>query len=150
MRHFRFRAQAALDLRRREDDEAKRAYALAERDLFAAVAGMQEAEARLNAARETLATVMNAPSAIGEVQWHRSWILKLDQDRRACAARVVACQELRVKRHAERLETHKRVEALERFKEKAAAAHTRAEDEEARKALDELGTMRFVSRARAV
>ena len=150
MRRFRFRAQAALDLRHREDDEAKRAYALAERDLFAAVAGLQDAEARVNTARETLAAVMSAPSVIGEEQWHRSWILKLDQERRACAVRVTACQELRVKRHAERLETHTRVDALERFKETAATAHARAEDAETQKSLDELGTMRFVSRARAM
>jgi flagellar export protein FliJ len=47
------------------------------------------------------------------------------------------------------LETKRRCEALERFRDKALAAHRAAEDAEERKIIDDLATQRFVLRERA-
>jgi hypothetical protein len=83
---FRFRAQAALDLRRREDDLAMAALARAEAGLRAATARLRETEARAADARAQCAGLMQQGTLTPEYLWYRSWIVRLDRERSAAAA----------------------------------------------------------------
>jgi flagellar export protein FliJ len=145
---FKFRAQAALDLRRRENDDARRAVARAETDLRTAQQLLAQIEARARDARIQCAAVMIKPGGTAELQWYRSWIGRLDRDR-SSAAKVVADREAALARaqEAQRL-TGQRLESLERFKEKAMDAFAERGRAEERKFIDALATMRFTGRSR--
>jgi flagellar export protein FliJ len=148
MSRFKFRAQAALDLRTREDDEARRALARAETDLRAARQLLEQVEERAREARTQCAAVMQQAGAAAELQWYRSWIVRLDRDR-TLAAKAVADREGAVKRAQEtQKRTRQRVESLERFKEKAVTAFEQRTLAEEQKFIDALATMRYVSQAK--
>lgn len=142
---FRFRAQAALDLRQRELDAAQRELARAERDLAVARQRLADADATHRRAADDAAVKMREPSSVTELHWYRSWILRLDHERSACAA-TVAARELAVASavnacvHAKR-----RCESLERLRDKARQTHDAAEASAERKLIDELATRRHAA-----
>ena len=150
MRAFRFRAQAALDLRRREDDDAQRALAQAEQRLQAAIAAVREAHRRAEAARTQCAAAIGQAGSTAQQFWHRSWIVRLDRERVAAAAALSARQKEQARAAAARQETRIRVEALERFKDKAERAWAEKAAAEEQKHLDALATIRFVTAARTL
>jgi flagellar export protein FliJ len=145
VRRFRFRAQAALDLRQREHDRALRVMTHLEADLRTAERGLTLAETAVTQARDSYAAVMQSTSASAEQQWYRSWIVRRDRER-AAAARAVAARRLdyasaRTAYDAAR----QKLEALDRLKERAReqwAADIAAAEQ---KDLDALATMRYVA-----
>ena len=145
---YRFRAQAALDLRRREDDQAMTALARAEAGLRAATARLRDTETRADDARARCAESMQQGPVTPQSLWYRSWILRLDRERGAAASAVAARQKEQERAAAARARTHQRVAALERFKEKSARAWERKLAAEEQKHLDALATIRFVTEAR--
>jgi flagellar biosynthesis chaperone FliJ len=152
VRPFRFRAQAAVDLRRREFDEARRVLARASIDLRAAEDVRAEAEARLLAARDVAAREqggeMRGSIDTARWQWHRSWILRLEHERAVCAADVAA-RERDVSRAAAAAQTaRQRLEVLERFREKARRAWEHVAAAEEQKQIDALATLRHVAALR--
>ena len=148
MRGFRFRAQAALDLRQREDDEALRVLAQAEAGLQAAIVRLREVEQRGAEPPTQCAALVQRAGSAAQQQWYRSWILRLDRERAAAAGAVTVREKERGRAAAARVATHQRVEALERFKEKAQDAWQRQIAADEQKHLDALATIRFVSAAR--
>ena len=90
MRGFRFRAQPALDFRRRQDDEAQGALARADAALLAARLAFDEACERVREARARFGAVMCRRDGAAEQAWHRSWIIRLEAERAACAAALAA------------------------------------------------------------
>ena len=148
MKAFRFRAQAAIDLRQREYDEARRVLARASLDLRAAEELRTEADAKIIAAREQGTREMRGSIDTGRWQWHQSWILRLEHER-AVYATDVAARERDVERaSASALRARQRVEALERFRNKARTAWERAMAADEQKQLDVLATLRHVAALR--
>lgn len=145
---FRFRAQAALDLRRREDERAMAALARAEAGLRAAMTRLRETEARAAEARAQCAGLLQQTTLTPQYLWYRSWILRLDRERGAAASAVAAREKERARAAAERARTHQRVEALDRFREKSQRAWAEKLAAEEQKHLDALATIRFVTGAR--
>jgi len=149
MAKFRFRAQAALDLRRREYDRSQRELAETQRDLHLARTRWQQASADVDAAQQTAAAVQSAQSTVTELDWYRFWITRLVHERQAHAL-IVTAREQRVSDAAAVCQrAHQRCEALERFREKARRAHDAAESATERKLIDELASRRYAA-ARAV
>ena len=148
MRGFRFRAQAALDLRRREDEEAQRAMAQAEARVQAAIAAVRDAHRRAEQARIECAQAIGQADSFAQLMWHRSWIVRLEQERIAAATTLGARQKEHARAAAARQAARLRVEALERFKEKAQRAWVAKAAAEEQKHLDALATIRFVTAAR--
>ena len=148
MARFIFRAAAALDLRRRQDEEAQRALAAAEARRRAAAQRLEAARAALS---RTLAEAAVAEGVAGNVTarvWHRNWIvaLRLQVDR---CAHTVSQHDYEVRQAAlEAREAHRRREALERLQDRAWRAWQDAERRAEQKAIDELAGTRFL-RARA-
>jgi flagellar biosynthesis chaperone FliJ len=145
---FRFRAQAAIDLRQREFDEARRVLARAGLDLRAAEEVRTEADARIIAAREQGAREMRGTIDTARWQWHQSWILRLEHERAVCAADVAARERDVARASMAAQKARQRVEALERFRAKARRAWDHAVAAEERKQIDVLATLRHVAALR--
>ena len=148
MKPFRFRAQAAIDLRQREYDDARRVRARALLDLRAAEEVRTEADARIIAAREQGAREMRGTIDTARWQWHQSWILRLEHERAVCAADVAARERDVARASLAAQKARQRVEALERFRDKARRAWDYAVEAEERKQIDVLATLRHVAALR--
>jgi flagellar export protein FliJ len=142
---FRFRAQPALDLRRREHDAAQR-------ELARADAERQRARDRVDAAGRAIADARRQADAAlagespGEAEWYRFWIVRLDRDRTALMAALRDREADVARARAACLAARQRCEALARFREKAWAAYRAAEAAHERKTIDDIATQRFAAR----
>ena len=148
MKPFRFRAQAAIDLRQREYDVARRVLARASLDLRAAEEVRTEADVRIIAAREQGAREMRGTIDTARWQWHQSWILRLEHERAVCAADVAARERDGARASMAAQRARQRVEALERFRDKARRAWDYAVEAEEQKQIDVLATLRHVAALR--
>ena len=148
MKPFRFRAQAAVDLRQREYDETRRVLARASLDLRAAEEVRTEADVRIIAAREQGAREMRGTLDTARWQWHQSWILRLEHERAVCAADVAARERDVARASLAAQKARQRVEALQRFRDKARRAWDHAIDAEEQKQIDVLATLRHVAALR--
>lgn len=150
MARFRFRAQPALDLRRRQLESAQRELADAERVRDVARARLERADAALHTARAAGTERAREAGTITDWHWYRFWILRLEHERNAESS-ALASREARVLVAREAcVQAKQRCESLERFKEKAVEAFEAAELAEERKLIDELATRRFVIGARSL
>ena len=145
MRTFRFRAQPALDLRRREHDAAQRELARADAERQRARDRLEASEGTLTAARREADAAAATAGAGGDHEWYRFWILRLEQERAACVIDLQQRDAAVAAARAASLEARRRREALERFREKALTAHVAGEAARERKAIDELATQRYAA-----
>jgi len=142
---FRFRAAAALDIRRKQEDAARLESAKAE---LARDSARQTAEAARQAVISDGERLVNAQAAGLEswrVQWHRAWI---EQQRRHAVARadeaVVKAQEADAAQKIVQ-EAFKRRRVLERLRDRAARKHRRASEQQHVREMNELATLRIVA-----
>jgi flagellar protein FliJ len=143
VRPFVFRAEQALELRRRQEQEAQRELAAAERRA-------REAEGELCAVRERLARTLQEGAEeerqAGDLTrrvWYRNWIAgqRLLVERSEC---VLDQRRQAVRAAAERaLLTHRKRKALETFRQRSLEAWTRAALHEEQKGIDDLATSRY-------
>jgi flagellar export protein FliJ len=145
---FRFRAQPALDLRRREYDVAQRALARADAERQLARGSLEAAGRALESARRQLDDATREPGPRAELDWYRFWIVKLERDRDARRSILDASEAAVVAARDACLVARQGCEALERFRAKAFSAHQAAEAVMERKAIDELASRRFVAERR--
>jgi flagellar export protein FliJ len=143
---FIFRAQAALDLRRKQEDVARLALAdaqarlrEAERDLAQAEGQVTEAITR---ARDTEAEATDPVLAI----WYRNWIHRLRREVGRCAQILDGRQADAKAAEAKALEARRAVRVIEKLRERAWNAHTTRERREEQKNLDLLGVMQYAIR----
>lgn len=148
MRPFAFRAQAAIELRRRQYDEARRVLARASLNLRAAQDVWNEARARLAGAREQWGREMTQGIDRARSQWYRFWMVRLEYESTVCSSAVSARERDVTLASAACLETQQRLEALERFRDKAQHAWERAAAAEEQKQIDALATLRHVAALR--
>jgi len=145
MKPFQFRAQAAIDLRQREYDEARRILARASLDLRAAREVCDEARDRLTGARVQFGREMTVGIDASRAQWYRFWIVRLEHEQAVCARAVEAREREVVQATALCLGRRQRLEALERFRDKARQTWERAVVAEEQKQIDALATLRHVA-----
>lgn len=150
MRAFRFRAQAALDLRQREDDAAKRACAEAEGWLLAARARLDRGRIELVDAQAAHEVHSGQGAAHHEREWYRFWIAGLEQSVGRAGDDVARFEAELASRRKARQATRQRVDALERFKEKARQVWEAAVLAEEQRLMDAAGTARFVAQRRTL
>ena len=146
---FRFRAQAALDLRRRQFDAARRELADTERVRDHAQARLVAAETALRDARAAGSARAHHAGTITDWHWYRIWILRLEHERRTEDAVLASKQALVDAARVMCNRAQQRYESLERFRERAREKHAAAEAAAERKLVDELATRRFVVSSRA-
>ena len=145
---FRFRPQAALDLRRREEEAAALVMAEARVASDRAAAAFVEAQAAFDAGSAQAAAADAAGGSVTASVWHRNWIRSL---RRELVRTEAHAEDRRVQLEAAEqalVVARERVRALERLRERAWAAHLECERREEQKAMDDLATLRFAMRQR--
>ena len=143
MSKFRFRAQAALDLRRREWQTAQGNLARAEQIRDMAARDVEKSAEALANAHRTSAEQAQQPRTPTELQWYRFWIVRLDHERRGAQALLAARTSDVVKMSAACVHAKQRCESLEMLRDKMRRTHERAEADEERKVIDEIATLRF-------
>ena len=144
---FTFRAQPALDVRKRELDARRRELGTAEWELRAARQLFTEAEQTLRDAHEN-ARVTLQHAGIEQYVWHRVWIDRVERAKAAHAVAVAQRQDDVAKAAATCRKAKQRVDAMEKLKEKARAAWENEARLREQRELDALATMRFVAIAR--
>lgn len=144
MAAFVFRAQAALDLRRRQDEEARRVLARAEGLLRQAQEALDEARAVLDAACVRARDVDASDTEMTARIWYRNWIVLHKQRIARCRDEHEARRRAAEDAKARALLAKRQLETLERFRDRAWRHHMRAERRAEQKALDELGAVRFI------
>lgn len=143
MAKFVFRVQAALDMRCKQEDEAKQVLAAAE-------TRRREAQAHCDQARdaltETIGRATEAERQPGDVNsrvWYRNWIgaqrLELERRQTTVAARDADVRD--AKKVAQ--EAYKKRRILERLKDRSHVTFLDAERREEQKMFDEFGSIRF-------
>ncbi len=128
---------------------ATRALAEAERQLLQGRAVMAEADGRLADARTGPIAVPARGGALTDGRWHRSWIVRLEVERRGAVERVRMLEAGVALALAARRRTHQRLESLDRFREKARDRHDETAEAAEQKLLDALATMRYTAARRA-
>ena len=143
MSKFRFRAQAALDLRLREWQSAQRDLARAQQVRDLAARDVEKAAQALADAHRAGAEQVQSTRTATELQWYRFWIVRLEHERRG-AQTVLAAREGEVAKMSAACErARQKCESLEKLKEKTQRAHQQKEADAERKMIDELATTRF-------
>jgi flagellar export protein FliJ len=144
---FRFRAAAALDLRKKEEDAAAAGLAQIEAVLRRITADRDVAETVKREAMAAASLAERAGTEVGAIEWHRNWIVRLranvtrlhqdlDRQRQAMTAAEHVWREARRKRLA-----------LERMRERALRRFDAEETRNEMKALDELARLRYLATA---
>ena len=144
MQAFRFRAAAALEHRRREEEAAEAVLARAEAQFTASREVVTAATARHAAAMTAQDDAVRSGTGGHTLVWHRNWITSL-------AAAVVAARREMNRQEAVVAEVRKAWYAarrkrlmLERLRDRALARHRVAEQRWELKQIDELARMRFM------
>jgi flagellar export protein FliJ len=143
---FRFRAQPALDLRRREYEAAQRALARADAERHHAQRHLEATECAIAQARRDADEAVRANPAGTDREWYRFWIVRLERDRREALAAVSRHDALLAAARDACLQARQRSEALERFRQKAYDAWLASLAAEERKIIDDLATQRYALR----
>jgi flagellar export protein FliJ len=140
---FVFGAQAALELRRREDDEARRDLAAAESRRAQAARDLADAESSLAEVVERSVREDARAGAVAVRIWYRNWIAherrRVARARSELVARDADVEEAATAARAARV----RREALEHLRARAEAAWTRAATRREQQVIDELAIARF-------
>lgn len=148
MARFKFRAQAALDLRRREEGFKQEVVNEARRSSEAAAHALVDAQGRFD---EATRRAHEADAVGGDVTtaiWYRNWIKSQRRELVRCEAHA---EDRRVQLDdaaRELVEARRRVRVLERLKDKAQAEHRQAEHRREQQQLDELAVLQFAIRQR--
>ncbi len=147
MRPFRFRAGAALLLRRKQEDAARLDLARAERAREAALARAEAAAASARQAAETETEARRHGVEAWRIEWHRTWItkkqLEADAGRQAAAVSAEAAD----RAAAEVRLAYQRRRALERLRDRAWRRHQLEAAREEGKAMNELAGLRYLAQA---
>jgi hypothetical protein len=146
MRPFRFRAEAALEMRRREHDRALVVLARAQAAFVAARQGVEAAAKAIENADRELRQAMQTPDPQLPLGWYRSWRLKVREDHRAAEARRDARDKDVREATAEMSRSRQRVRSLERLRELAFAAWERESRRSDQRTMDALAAVRFSRR----
>lgn len=143
MRAFKFRAQAALQLRRREHDQALVLLARAQAALRIAQRGVEEADRALADADQHTRDAMQPAGPGTPLEWYRSWRVRLTRERQQCEDHRVAHEAQTQQATGVVNSTRTRVRSLERLHDNALAAWQLEAGREDQKTMDALAAIRF-------
>jgi flagellar FliJ protein len=142
MARFTFRLQVALDLRRRQEDEARTALAAAEMRKRDAERERDVAAAALEGAMSRAREADGRSGPLTERLWYRNWILaqRREVDRRQRGVDAAADEVRQATARAQQAYRKRRM--LEKLRERSVRGFDAAERRDEQKAIDDLGTLR--------
>jgi len=142
MRDFRFRAAAALELRRRQEHDAGHVLVHAEARFRHAQAAKEAAETQRRGAQTAQVETSRRGTDVATLEWHRNWILRLaatverlqsDVELKATALRTA---------ESEWRDARRRRLTLERMKDRAWRRFQQEQQRQELKVIDELARLR--------
>lgn len=144
---FQFRAEAALDLRRKQEDQARRALADAQTEHEAAQARAVAADILARRAADEFMTSQQRGTEAWRLSWHQSWITKLRLEADACQ-RATAISAATVERAtASVIVAHQRRRTLERLRDRARRRYDIEATRQHTREMNALAGLRFVARS---
>jgi flagellar FliJ protein len=147
VRPFRFRPQPALDLRQKQEDDARLRLAEAERAAIAAAARVDEARARVGQADDALMSTQREGSPAWLLSWHRCWIatqrVEVDARSREAAVSVAAVERASTSVR----DAFQRRRTLERLRDRLRERHSAEVIRHERREMDMLAGMRHLTHA---
>ena len=142
MRPFAFRAQAALDLRKRRDDEARRELAAANGAVASAARTLEQSvERREQALAEARRAEAEATDTAALV-WYRNWISTHQRDIARCRDELERRQADADAARERATRTHIDVRVLEKLRDRARRDYDAVVQREEQKAIDWLAVLR--------
>jgi flagellar export protein FliJ len=141
---FRFRAAAALELRRREERAASGVLSRAEARFHELQAETDRLAARRAEAHAGHDACLRGGTDSGRLLWHRTWIDQLTASAGRLARQVDKQTGVVAEGRRAWFEARRKRRALERLQERALRRFREAEALDERKAIDELARLRFV------
>ena len=146
MRPFRFRAASALDLRKKQEDEARLALGRAQNAAAMADAQLQTARDHAAGAGARLVALQEEGAPAWLIGWHRSWIVQ--QTRVVETRRDVVMATAAVTEAGEIVRTaFRQRRVLERLRDRLAARHARAMERHELNQMNELAGLRYLAAA---
>lgn len=146
MANFRFRAQAALELRQTQDERAQRALGDARRATAAAEEIVDREVRALSEAHTRACQEEASASDLTRAIWYRNW-MRRQQAVIVSARAVVDARRADQRTAADRaMETRRRLRSLERLRDRLWQAFQTAERRVEQKEFDVLGGLRYVAR----
>ena len=142
---FRFRAAAALDMRRKQEDTARVALAVAEHAVIAATQQAEKAAERVRDEGLKLVVAQREGTEAWRVQWHRAWI---ERQRADAATRAREVNDRTVEARAAAAITRdamKKRRVLERLRDRSWHRFQKDEHDQHVRDMNELATLRFVA-----
>ncbi len=147
MRAFRFRAAAALELRRKEEESARLRLARAQTDLQHAEQRVLDADRAAVQAAEHLTTAQSGGTEAWRIGWHQSWIRRQRLEAEACRRTVAVSATIAERTAASVSIAHQKRRVLERLRERAWQRHRQAADRHATNEMNQLANLRYLARA---
>lgn len=147
MRPFRFRAAAALDLRRQEEESARLQLAQAHTLLQQANQRVVDADHGTAEAVAELSTTQAGGTEAWRISWHQSWIRRRRLEAEACRRAVTVSAALAGRAAASVSIAHQNRRVLERLRERALARHRHTADRHAADEMNQLANLRYVAQA---
>jgi flagellar export protein FliJ len=145
MTPFRFRASAALDLRRKEEDSARLRLAQAQSALQQTEARVVAAQAAVRTAAEQLQAEHQHGTEAWRLGWHQSWIHRLRLEASTCR-RTVAVSVTTVEHAAASVQTaHQRRRALERLRDRSWRRHQLESGRQETRDMNLLANLRYLA-----
>jgi flagellar biosynthesis chaperone FliJ len=147
MKPFRFRAAAALDLRRQQEDAARLTHTIAANAARAADARLADAVVAVRGAEQTSAATTRAGVESWLLTWHRCWIdrLRLEAGARRTEAAVSAAA---VERAAASVrKAHQRRLTLERLRDRNELRYNAEVQRDELKEMNLFAGLRFAGRS---
>ncbi len=135
---FRFRTQAALDLRRSQDEDARRLFGEATQAVARAELVLDQAMTAVGDAIRNASEVGAHASGVTMLTWHRNWITSRKHDADQQRSRVEQCRADAEIAALAAQQARRKLRSLERLRERALQAYMAAERRHEQKQLDAL------------
>ena len=148
-RPFKFRGQAALDLRRRQDDEAQRVLADAVRARQQAETNVDTASSAVDESMQAARKALESPASVTLHQWHRNWIVSKRQE--LAASRTALAKSRAAERLAQQqaYAARRALRVIERWRDRARRRYEAEQRRVERIELDAIGGLQYAARLQA-
>lgn len=142
---FKFRATAALDLRKKQEDAARLAAATAEAAVTVAGQHLRDAQARVSDEGRLLVEGQQQGMEAWRVQWHRAWIERQRTEAAVRAEELATRTREAAAASQTAREAVKKRRVLERLRDRSWHKYQRVMQEQHVRDMNELATLRFVA-----
>ena len=142
MRPFVFRAQVALDLRRKREEDAQRALGAANAAVLRAEADLEASVHACDDSKHRAADEMRERGDVATQMWYRNWILRQQREIAVRRDTVTDRRSDADNARARATKTHIDVKVLEKLHEKKWRAYTDEERRAEQKEIDWLAVLR--------